>query len=51
MREAINALESALRELTQAKDTLPAELAGEVDRLVEKTRSLIESLSKTEPAN
>jgi hypothetical protein len=51
MREAISALESALRELNQAKDTLPVELAEEVERLVEKTRLLIESLSKTESAN
>jgi len=51
MREAIGALESALRELTQAKDTLPPELAEDVQRLVEKTRQLIESLSKTGSAN
>jgi uncharacterized protein Yka (UPF0111/DUF47 family) len=51
MREAISALESALRELTQAKETLPAELSEEVQRLVEKTRLLIESLSKTEASN
>lgn len=51
MREAISALESALRELTQAKDTLPADLADEVQRLVENTRALIESLSKTEASN
>ena len=51
MREAIGALESALRELTQAQETLPAELAEEVQRLVEKTRLLIESLSKTGTSN
>ncbi len=47
MREAISALESALRELTQAKDTVPPELAEEVERLLEKTRTLIDSLSRS----
>ena len=47
MREAIAALESALRELTQAKETLPPDLAEEVDRLAAKTRSLIESLARS----
>jgi ribosomal protein S12 methylthiotransferase accessory factor YcaO len=51
MREAIAALESALRELAQAKETLPSELADEVERLAEKTRFLIESLSRSPPSD
>lgn len=44
MRDAINALESALAELENARAELPEDLRGELDGLIEQARSVVSSL-------
>lgn len=44
MRDAVAAIEAALRELIEARDALPDEFAQEIDRVIEQTRVLLESL-------
>ena len=45
MRDATAAIEAALRELLEARETLPEELAAEIDRVITQTRILLDSLT------
>jgi hypothetical protein len=45
MRDAIDAIEAALRELIEARNTLPEEFAVEIDRVITQTRVLLDSLA------
>ena len=44
MRDAVTAIESALRELIEARNALPEEFASEIDQVIEQTRVLLTSL-------
>jgi hypothetical protein len=45
MRDAVEAIEAALRELVEARTALPGEFATEIDRVITQTRVLLDSLS------
>jgi hypothetical protein len=45
MRDAVVAIEAALRELIEARTALPEEFAAEIDRVITQTRVLLDSLS------
>lgn len=49
MSEAINALESALAELEQAKDELPDDLRMELDEIIDATRAVLNTLRSKAP--
>jgi hypothetical protein len=51
MRDAFEAIEAALRELTEARTALPEEFATEIDRVITQTRVLLDSLSTQGTAN
>lgn len=46
MRDAINALETALAGLEQARDELPEDLRSSLDDIVAQSRSVLESLRR-----
>jgi hypothetical protein len=48
MRDAVDAIEAALRELIEARTALPEEFAAEIDRVITQTRVLLDSLA-TQP--
>lgn len=50
MRDAVEAIEAALRELMDARTALPEEFAVEIDRVITQTRVLLDSLSTQSPA-
>ncbi len=55
MRDAVAAIEAALRELIDARNALPEEFAAEIDRVITQTRILLDSLvtqteTRAEPA-
>jgi hypothetical protein len=43
-RDAIAAIEAALKELIDARNALPEEFATEIDQVIEQTRVLLASL-------
>jgi hypothetical protein len=45
MRDAVAAIEAALKELIEARNALPDEFAGEIDRVITQTRVLLDSLT------
>ncbi len=45
MRDAVAAIEAALRELIEARNALPEEFATEIDRVITQTRVLLDSLT------
>lgn len=45
MRDAVDAIEAALRELIEARNALPEEFAVEIDRVITQTRVLLDSLT------
>lgn len=45
MRDAVDAIEAALRELIEARGALPEEFAAEIDRVITQTRVLLDSLA------
>jgi hypothetical protein len=45
MRDAVVAIEAALRELIEARTALPEEFAVEIDRVITQTRVLLDSLT------
>ncbi len=45
MRDAVEAIEAALRELMEARTALPEEFAVEIDRVITQTRVLLDALS------
>lgn len=49
MRDALDAIEAALRELMEARTALPEEFATEIDRVITHTRVLLDSLSTQSP--
>jgi hypothetical protein len=49
MRDAVDAIEAALRELIEARGALPEEFAGEIDRVITQTRVLLDSLATQAP--
>ena len=49
MREAVDAIEAALRELMEARIALPEEFATEIDRVITQTRVLLDSLATQAP--
>lgn len=49
MRDAVDAIEAALKELIEARTALPEEFATEIDRVITQTRVLLDSLA-TQPA-
>ena len=44
MRDAVAAIEAALRELVEARSALPDEFATEIDQVITQTRILLDSL-------
>jgi hypothetical protein len=50
MRDAVEAIEAALRELMEARTALPEEFATEIDRVITQTRVLLDSLTTQSPA-
>ena len=51
MRDALAAIEAALRELIAAREALPDAFAGEIDNVITQTRILLDSLGGgTSPA-
>lgn len=44
MREAITALQAALRELEQARGELPEDLRSELDGIIERSQAVLDSL-------
>jgi hypothetical protein len=49
MRDAIDAIEAALKELIEARNTLPDEFADEIDGVITQTRVLLDSLATQGP--
>jgi hypothetical protein len=49
MRDAIGAIEAALKELLEARAALPDEFASEIDRVITQTRILLDSLAAQAP--
>ncbi len=49
MRDAVDAIEAALRELIEARSALPEEFADEIDRVITQTRVLLDSLTTQLP--
>lgn len=49
MRDAVDAIEAALRELIDARTALPEEFATEIDRVITQTRVLLDSLATQTP--
>lgn len=49
MRDAVDAIEAALRELIEARGALPEEFAAEIDRVITQTRVLLDSLATQAP--
>jgi hypothetical protein len=49
MRDAVEAIEAALRELVEARTALPEEFATEIDRVITQTRVLLDSLTTQSP--
>lgn len=49
MRDAVDAIEAALRELMEARTALPEEFVTEIDRVITQTRVLLDSFA-TQPA-
>jgi hypothetical protein len=45
VRDAVDAIEAALRELIEARNALPEEFATEIDRVITQTRVLLDSLT------
>jgi len=45
VRDAVDAIEAALRELIEARNALPEEFAVEIDRVITQTRVLLDSLT------
>lgn len=50
MRDAISAIEAALRELVEARQTLPDDMGAEIDRVITQTKILLDSLTAAEPS-
>ena len=44
MRDAVAAIEAALKELIDARSALPDEFAGEIDQVITQTQILLDSL-------
>jgi hypothetical protein len=44
MRDAVAAIEAALKELIDARAALPEDFASEIDTVIEQTRALLISL-------
>jgi hypothetical protein len=44
MRDAVAAIQAALNELVEARRALPEDFAVEIDKVIEQTRVLLESL-------
>ncbi len=49
-RDAIAAIEAALKELIDARDALPEEFATEIDQVIQQARVLLASLQGAEGA-
>ena len=49
MRDAVEAIEAALRELMEARTALPEEFASEIDRVITQARVLLDSLATQAP--
>lgn len=49
MRDAVAAIEAALEELIQARDTLPEGFATEIDNVITQTKVLLDSLVRNQP--
>lgn len=43
-RDALAAIEAALKELIEARDALPESFAAEIDQVIEQTKVLLASL-------
>jgi hypothetical protein len=53
MRDAVAAIEAALKELIEARNALPDDFASEIDAVITQTQILLDSLGKApdlEPA-
>lgn len=50
MRDAVAAIEAALRELLEARGALPDEFAADIEKVIDQTRALLASLGGGEPA-
>lgn len=48
MRDAVDAIEAALKELMEARTALPEDFGAEIDRVITQTRVLLDSLA-TQP--
>ena len=51
MQDAVNALESAIDELTTARGTLPHDIAPTVDGVIAQAQSVLENQRTKAPAN
>jgi len=49
MRDASVAIEAALKELLEARSTLPEDFAAEIDRVITQTQLLLDSLKTQMP--
>ena len=49
MRDAVAAIEAALKELLEARTALPDAFAVEIDRVITQTRMLLDSLTTQSP--
>ena len=49
MRDAVAAIEAAVKELIEARNARPDEFAAEIDRVITQTRILLDSLATQSP--
>jgi hypothetical protein len=49
MRDAVGAIEAALKELIEARDVLPEDFAAEIDRVITQMKVLLDSLAARDP--